>query len=138
MSGFKVRTYSGSDPRLEPYLGKIVGNWLNTLRWTNDWFKLIDKRSYYETYQRAIKAILARPSCQASLAVLSDDEDVCVGWAVFEGKTLHYCFVNRTGRRQRIATAVVPKDFDKMSHLTVTGVVIWKTKFPKAIFDPFT
>lgn len=136
MSTFHVLTLAGTNPKLDVYKGTIIQNWMVTLRDTNDWYGMIDGNTYFETYKKVINAILDKPDCRVNVAVLSDDPDVCVGWAVYQGKTLHYCFVPRAGRKQKIATALIP-EFDTITHLTVPGVVIWKKKFPKVIFNPF-
>lgn len=138
MNSYRVMSYRGSDLDLGPYLGFILSNWLTTLRFTNDWFKLIDEKTYYDVYPNVVKAILNKPQTQVNLALMEDDPDVCVGFSVYEGETLHYCFVPRHGRKQGIGRSLITQPFKKMTHLTLPGVVIWKTKFPDAVFDPFS
>lgn len=139
---YKVLTLNGQDSEVGPYLGFILSNWMTTLRYTNDWFKLIDEDIYYTTYSKVIRAILDRPQTQVRLAVLSDNLDVCIGFSVCELQILHYCFVKREGRKQGIATSLVPKDIHTITHLTVPGVVIWTHKMFKSktfhvVFNPF-
>lgn len=134
---YQVVRILGSDPWIESYRAFIASNWISTLRETNDWFGLIDKKTFYEVYRRAISGALAKPTTQVALALLADDSDVCLGWAVYEGETLHYVYVKRAMRRQGIARSLVPKTTKTITHLTVPGVVIWKNKFPAAIFNPF-
>lgn len=137
MSSYQVVTHPGGAPELEPYMGLILTGWMSTLRFTNEWFKLIDEKTYYEIYPKVIRVILSRPDCQVSLAVLSEDPDVCLGFAVYQGSTLHYCFVKRDVRKQGIARALVPSEIKKLTHLTIPGAVIWNDKLKQAIFDPF-
>jgi hypothetical protein len=137
MSSYRVLSLPASDPKVGPYLGLIISNWLTTLRYTNDWFKFIDEDTYFKVYGQVVRALLNKSSCQIRIAVLSDDEDVCLGFCLYEGKTVHYCFVQRDQRKQGIARSLLPAEFFKITHLTVPGVVIWKNKFPHAIFDPF-
>jgi len=135
--GYRIITIPGADPRLKPYLGIIYSNWLRTLRFTNDWFKLINRGVYYARYKEVIQMLLTRPDTQVNLAVLADDPDACIGWSVYEPHKLHYLFVRRGGRRQGIGTALMPLDINEFSHLTLPGVVIWKTKYPELTFNPF-
>ncbi len=140
--GFAVSTYKiihvhGNDPILEPYLGFIIGNWMTTLKDTNQWFELIDPDKYFTAYKQFIKAILKKPGTEVKCAILAEDTDIVIGFSVFEGSQLHYVFVKPEVRNKGIATILVPKRIDVITHLTVPGVVIWKTKLPKAIFNPF-
>lgn len=137
MNSYRVDSYTGDDAKLAPYLGFIMSNWLTTLRFTNDWFKLIEEGVYYQTYPKVVKAILARPDCRVNMAVLSDDSDICLGFSVFERTTLHYCFVQRDQRKQKIATSLVPEHINTITHLTVPGVIVWKKKLAHAAFNPF-
>lgn len=137
MNSYKVLTFEGSSPDLEPYLGTIFANWLNTLRYTNDWFKLIEENVYYGTYKKVIRALLDRPGCMVNVAWMPDTIDTCPGWAVYEPGVLHYCFVQRDGRNEGVGTALVPSDIHTITHLTVAGTVIWKTKHPHWKFNPF-
>jgi hypothetical protein len=137
MSSYKILSFPSSATEVGPYLGLIISNWLTTQKYTNEWFKLIDEEIYFSTYGQFIRSILARPACKVNLAVLSDNEDVCIGFCVYENQTIHYWFVRRYARKEKIGTSLLPKDFTKISHVTLPGVIIWKNKFPKVIFDPF-
>jgi GNAT superfamily N-acetyltransferase len=119
------------------YKNMIFSRWLRSLRHGNDYFKLIDSDTYYDTYHRYIELVLARKNTIVSIAVLSDDEDVALGFSIQEGVALHYIHVHKDNRKQGIATALVSKKIEVITHLTKTGLVVWNLKLPNAIFDPF-
>ena len=137
MSAYKVITLNGTSKELAPYYGFIFSNWLFTLRWTNDWFFLIHKPTYYSIYRKVISNIISAPECKVNIAILDDDPDLALGWSVYANDVLHYVFVKRDLRKQGIGRSLMPKGINRITHLTVSGAVIWKTKIPKLKFDPF-
>lgn len=137
MTGYVILTLSGSDPALEPYKAMIYSDWLNSLRYLNDWFNLIDQNAYFKTYHQVIEALLNRSNSQVRLAVLSDELDNCLGWSMSEDTTLHYLFVKRDFRRHGIGKSLLPAKVEFISHLTKTGKSLWQAKLPEAHFNPF-
>ena len=121
----------------EEYQNVVLARWLRTLRFGNEYFKLIDKNVYFTTYNEYIKSILVRPTVSIKLAVLTEDPDVVLGWSVSEGKTLHYVHVQKDQRSQGIGLSLIPTDTDTFTHLTKAGALLWTSKFPAAIFNPF-
>lgn len=108
---------------------------MNSLRYGNDLFKLMDKDSYYEAYSRYIDSILHKPTSTIRIAAL-DDETV-LGWSLSEDKIVHYVWVKKEVRRQGIARSLLPKEFDTITHITNVGMNIWVNKFPQVRFNPF-
>jgi hypothetical protein len=119
------------------YRHMILSKWMRSLRYENSYFKLVNSDSYYAAYQRYIASLLARPNGTLRLAVLSDDHDVVLGWSLTERSTLHYVWVAHEQRNKSIAKSLVPILISKITHLTNTGMRIWNSKLPDAIFDPF-
>lgn len=138
MSGYRIMVLSGSDPALEPYKPMIYSDWLNSLRYLNDWFREIEQNIYFSTYHKIIEALLSRSESSVSLAVLEDDSDNCLGWSLCEGTTLHYVFVKRDFRGQGICRRLAPLEIEKITHLTKPGRAIWFAKCPNAHFNPFS
>ena len=129
-----------------PYLGKdlpqtyrnmILAKWLRTLRFGNDYFKLIESHAYFSIYQEYIKLILSRPQCIVRLAVLTDDHDVCLGFSVSEPDILHYIWTHKDARGIGIAKSLMAFPFRIITHLTTAGMSLWNKKFPHAHFNPF-
>ena len=129
--------------RLVPYKGieippdfknLVIAPFLNSLRYGNDLFKLIDKDAYYFSYGKYIELLLQRPNTQVKFAIL--DDDTILGWCISEDKTLHYVWVKKEVRRQGIAQALMPK-FDVISHITNRGINIWVNHYPQVRFNPF-
>jgi len=119
----------------EQYHNLVVAPFLNSLRYGNDLFKLIDKEAYYSAYSRFITILLSRPMCAVKLAVLEDD--TVLGWSMYEGKTLHYVWVKKEVRRQGIGRSLLPEVVDTISHVTNKGLNIWVNKWPEWRFNPF-
>ena len=128
-------------PRLpDAYKNMIYSKWLRSLRYGNDYFRIIRSDAYYEAYQRLVKTLTASPDAIIRLAVLSDDHDVVLGWScIRRAHILDYVHVQRDQRNQGIANSLVPiKDITTITHLTNTAASIWGSKYSKDIsFNPF-
>lgn len=117
------------------YKNLVLAPFLNSLRYGNDLFKLIDKDAYYASYTKYIETLLQRPDCLIKFAMLSDD--TVLGWCLFQDKTVHYVWVKEHQRRQGIAGSLVPKNFEVITHITNKAINIWVNKFPEVRFDPW-
>lgn len=118
------------------YQGFIYSKWLRSLRFGNEYFKLINSDDYYSNYKRYVSEVLDRPDVYLRLAVLTDEPDTALGFSVNEHSVLHYVYVKDDVRRLGIGSALVRK-FDTFTHLTKDALPIWTRKYPKAIFNPF-
>ncbi len=120
------------------YRGLVVSRWVRTLKYKNAYFKLIDPKSYWSVYPAYVAKLLERPDVVVTLALLTDDPDVALGYAVHEGTKLHYVHVDKDQRRQGIGSALVEKlEIEKLTHVTEFGISFWSARLPKAVFDPF-
>lgn len=137
MSSYSVVILSGCDPMVRNYRPMIYSDWMKSLRFGNDWYKMIDSDAYYSIYEQIIDKLLCRENATVRLALMTDDLDLCCGWSLSEGSTLHYMFVKKDGRNQGIGTSLMPKDLTHVSHLTKIGQAIRKSKYPDVIFNPF-
>lgn len=118
------------------YHNMIYSKWLRSLRYGNDYFKLIAPDAYYKNYTKQIDFVLNQYNCIVRLAVLSDDHDVVLGFSVIRGNILDYVHVHKDMRRQGIAKALIPQGIEVVTHLTKIGLSIFgKTK--GVIFNPF-
>jgi GNAT superfamily N-acetyltransferase len=122
----------------ETYRNMIFSKWLRSLRYGNDYFKLINSDDYYETYNKVIVNILKNPSAVVRIAVLTDAPDVVLGWSVHRGPILDFVHVHKDMRKQGIGTALLPKDITNITHVTKTGIAVWASKYPQFIFNPFS
>ena len=134
-SAYKIKLFAGQTLPLR-YTDFVYANWLNSCRQGNDYFKLIDSRVYYTKYKPYIKSVLDRDKTLVKIAVLSEDEDVVLGFAIDEGQILHYVYVGKDYRRASIGESLV-SHFSSFTHLTKVGMSIWNKKYPDAIFNPF-
>lgn len=119
----------------DDYKNLIRAPFLNSLRYGNDLFKLVDRDSYFLNYSRYIEFLLQRQSLVVRAAVLIDE--TVLGWSIVEDKTLHYVWVKKELRRQGIGRSLLPKEFDTITHITNVGINIWVNKFPEVKFDPY-
>lgn len=134
VESYRLITFSA--PELpEEFKHLIIAPFLNSLRYGNDLFKLIDQDAYYDSYKKYIEHLLSRPTATVKLAML--DDDTVLGWSLTQGKIVHYVWVKKESRRLGIGRALLPKDFDTITHITNKGMNIWVNKFPQVRLNPF-
>lgn len=121
----------------DQYRNLVLSKWLRTLRYGNDYFKLVDSDAYFKSYDAYIKSVILRPGSVVRLAVLSDAKDVALGWSVIENKILHYVYVSHEQRNRGIGMSLIPNRIETITHLTKAGIGIWNKKFSHAQFNPF-
>ena len=121
----------------ESYKALIYSKWLRSLRYGNDYFKLIDQKAYFRVYHKYIERVLTSPGSVVRLAVLGDDSDVVLGFSVSHGDTMDYIHVHKDYRRKGIGTSLLFKSVDQITHVTKNGISFWTARCPNAIFNPF-
>lgn len=131
---YKIISHLGSNLPKE-YTGLIRAPFLNSLRYGNDLFKLIDQDAFYSSYGNYINLLLERHKASIRMAIL--DDSTVLGWSMHEPDILHYVWVKKEVRRQGIGKALLPKEFSIITHVTNKGLVFWHNHFPKARFNPF-
>lgn len=136
LAEYRVIRYAG--PLLpDNYRSMIFAYWQRSLRHGNDYFRLVKPDAYYEAYGKYIKRILADFSCAVRLAVLAEDQDVCLGFSISRGTILDYVYVQKDYRRIGVGKSLVPADIDTITQLTKTGLLLWSNKTPSWAFNPF-
>lgn len=123
----KIRRLQETDMSL------VYSTWLRGLYYGNDFFKKIDKDAFFDIYPKVITKLVADSTAVA--ACLSDDEDVVIGYAVYQGAILHWVYVKEAFRKQGIATSMLPDSLKVVTHLTKSGDFIRLKKGLK--FIPF-
>lgn len=122
------------------YQNMVLSKWMRTLRYGNEYFKLIDSDAYYASYRTYITTMLAKQCptfATVRLALLTEDKDICLGWSVTEDSILHYVYVASEQRGRGLARLLVPQNIDTFTHLTKTGMSLWNTKAKEMKFNPF-
>lgn len=133
-SNYRIVYFMGT--KLPPeYKSVIMAPFLRTLRDGNDFYKLIDHDAYFLNYPKYINIILQRPMMLVKMAMLKDN--TVLGWALVEHKTVHYVWVKKEVRMQGICRALLPKEFDTISHITNRAINIWVKHFPDVRLNPF-
>lgn len=97
----------------------------------------MDAEAYFKVYNAYIETLLHRPFATVKLAVLADNFDVVLGWALMEPNKLHYVHVQKDQRKQGIARELCSQSFDTITHLTNIGLSIWAKKLPLVKYNPF-
>ena len=136
LSTYTIISYKGIDLP-DSYRNLVFSKWQRSLRYGNDYFKLIDSDAYFTAYQRLITNILSKPETVVKLAVLTEDRDVVFGFSISRDTTLDYIHVHKDTRKQGIATSLYPKNTNTITHLTTIGMAIWTAKIPNVLFNPF-
>lgn len=116
----------------------ILATWVQGLYHSNQnepWFASVPQYIFNEEYRKIIKQLLAKPGIEKRIACLNEDEDVVLGYAIFEGDTLHWVYVKSSWRRLGIARNITPKKIKWYTHLTPIGRSIAQTN--QFIFNPF-
>lgn len=120
------------------YKNLVSSRWARSLKFGSDLFKLIDAKAYWAIYPKLIDVILLRPQTTVSLAVLADDEDNVLGFAIHEGEeTLHYVQVDSHQRKSGIGKSLVKPTVLAITHITRQGIPFWVSVLPNAKFNPF-
>lgn len=115
-------------------LGFIYSSWLQGLYYGNDWFRQIDQEKYFDFYHQVVEKILFNPGTLVTVACLNEDQDVILGYSVVRKNILDWVFVLPAWRKLGIATHLIPKEINTVTHLTKVG----KSLKPKEWkFDPF-
>lgn len=135
MNAYVVRALSGPD--VDPYRAMIYSKWLYSLRYGNDFFRMMEDKSFYRNYRAHIERILALPNTVVHVASIAGDHDVALGFSVCRPKVLDYVHVHKDQRLQGIARRLIPADTERVTHMTRTGLLLWGTKDHKMKFDPF-
>jgi len=115
----------------------VLSTWLRGLRYGNDWFEAIDADPYFRIYQTVIESILSRPGTKVDVACLKDDEDVILGYSVYQPSYLHWIFVKKAWRGIKIGKALMPNDIVSVTHLTAIGRKLLLKSPTKITFNPF-
>ncbi len=112
----------------------ILATWLRGLYSGNSWFKEIPKDIFMKHYHDILMNILTRPTIEVKVAVLKEDEDIILGYSVYEGSTFHWMFVKEAWRRVGIGRSLLPEKCVTVTHLTSIGS---KLKPKSMRFNPF-
>jgi GNAT superfamily N-acetyltransferase len=121
----------------DTYRAMVFSKWLRSLRYGNDYFRLIDQDVYFSSYHTYLSNLLSSSEAIVRLAVLPDDTDIVLGFSVYRGGTLDYVHVHRDYRRTGIGSRLLPSDISSISHVTKNGISFWTATIPNAIFNPF-
>lgn len=123
----------------ENFVPLVFSKWLRSLRFGNPLFKRVYTKDYYKNYHTYIENLLKKPDSIIRLAVLTDDQDVVLGFSVSREDVLDYIHVHNDYRRIGIARLLMPKDITTFTHITTTWLSIWpgNPNYKHLQFNPF-
>lgn len=121
----------------QSYRAMVFSEFLRSLRFGNEYFRLVDAEPYFHVYHAYFSVLLARPDAILQIAVLSDEHDTALGWSLTETDKLHYVYVKKDYRKLGIGRALVSEPFSRFTHVTKIGLSLWTSKAPNAKFNPF-
>lgn len=114
----------------------LYSTFLRGTYYGNDFYKKIDKKAFFEHYERVLAHMLAKPTLTIRVACLADEPDIILGWTAYEGETLHFSYTKDAWRQKGIAKSLLQDaNINTVTHLTKIGDDIRSRKGWK--FDPF-
>lgn len=121
------------------YEAMVYSKWLRSLRFGNPIMKQLQSDVYYREYHKHITMLMGKPSSIVTMAVLSDDHDIVLGFCVTREDVLDYVHVHKDHRKQGIAKMIVPDDITTFTHITLTAMQIWRgnPKYKELKFNNF-
>jgi hypothetical protein len=121
------------------YTALVYSKWLRTLRFGNPIFKNIDSDAFYHNYHKFIENLMKKPDSIVRLAVLTEDQDVVLGFSVSREDVLDYVHVHKDNRELGIAKKLIPQNTTTFTHITLTALQIWrhKEKYQYLKYNPF-
>lgn len=120
------------------YEPMIYSKWLRSLKFGNPAYKCLESSVYYKGYHDFIEKLMAKPDSVVRLAVLTDDQDIALGFSVAREDVLDYVHVQKDYRRQGIAKKLLPPKVTMFTHFTLVAGEIWRGnyKYRHLKFDP--
>lgn len=104
---------------------QILNSWLHGQYWGNKYYKHMSQDVFFKEYANHITMLLSNPFAQIDVAVLSDDEDMILGYLVYVGNTVHWAFVKPKYRGQGIMNLLLKdKPFKHYTGATPPGHAI--------------
>lgn len=121
------------------YEAFVFSKWLRSLRFGNPLFGKIDSDDYYKNYHIYLSNLLKKPDSKIRLAVLSDDHDIVLGFAVSREDVLDYIYVHMDYGKIGIGSTLMPHGITTFTHITLAVLDIWQNnpKYKSLKFNPF-
>lgn len=120
----------------------ILATMLRGMYHGSSYYSRVPKDIFMSNYHKIAENLLADTYTTVTIACLSDDPEVILGYAIFKqvdkSIVLDYVFVKSAWRKIGIAKKLVaPEQVSAITQLTDVGAILMKTKLPNAVFNPF-
>ncbi len=119
----------------------ILSTWLKGLLYGGDeFYRRIPRDIYFSNHHKVIERALLSPATTVKLAVLREDPDVILGYAVYREASgvivLDWVFCKKEWRNIGIAKSLVPEKVNAVTNLTRAGAGILE-KYPQVTYNPY-
>lgn len=110
-------------PPREGDVGFLFSTWATGLYYGNDnpGDDEHDARKKMSKIRKDIEPILYSPKTRIAVACLKEDEDVILGYSVFEGDSFHWIYVKKPWRLLGIGKSLIPPGIKKATFMTEAG-----------------
>lgn len=112
----------------------IYATWLNSYHY-DSWTRSTQKNVFMNNYKLVIDQLLEK--AEVLIACTDIDEDVILGYLVYEPNILHYCFVKEAFRAFGIATDLVKHSGEVNPIITHRTKMILPMIKDRYVFNPF-
>lgn len=107
----------------------IYATMLRGLYYGNPFYGAINKKAFFDNYPKVVDNLLLKPDIKVTIACLSIDNTIILGYSITEGGVLHYIAVKEAWRMQGIARKLLAgSEIRLVTHTTKTGEQIRKRK----------
>lgn len=116
----------------------IKATWLRGMYYGDSWFSQIPKPIFMDVNSKFFDKLLLSSSTKVTVACLSEDPGVILGYAItsLSGEIAHFVYVKASWRKQGIARHLLSTFPKSVSHLTKLGAALLN-KIGNPIFNPY-
>lgn len=103
----------------------IYATWLRGLYHGSLFWACTTAKEFYKYMGQNVTEVLSRPGVEVRVVSVADEPSLILGYAVFEGPTLHWVYVKAEGRSQGLARKLLEgHSIERVSNLTTVGDAI--------------
>lgn len=115
----------------------VLATFLRGLYYGDSWFSEMPKDLFMSNYKHIAQALIDSSKSNIRIACLPEDPDVILGYSIIskDDTTTHWVYVKSIWRKKGIGRALLPTNFNCVTHLSELGRVLSK-KF-NVVFNPF-
>lgn len=109
--------------------GFILSTWLRGNYYGSDYFRQMDKETYFKEYVQVISHLLYNPLTKILVASLDGDPNTVFGYVVYQGPVLIWAFTKKDYRGRGIFNMLISNaGITTAANITKAGAAIIKKK----------